>query len=57
MAVEVGHLGTTSFSLSFEVRRAGAAVCTGRSVYVCVATDGSGKRPLPPQLREALPPA
>jgi len=57
VAVEVGHLGTTSFSLAFEVRRAGAAVCTGRSVYVCIATDGSGKRPLPPAVREALTPA
>ena len=54
VAVDVGHLGTTSFSLTFEVRRAGTPVCTGRTVYVCVATDGSGKRPLTPAVREAL---
>lgn len=54
VAVDVGHLGTTSFSLTFEVLRAGRPVCTGRTVYVCVATDGSGKRPLPASLREAL---
>jgi uncharacterized protein len=27
---------------------------TGRTVYVVVATDGSGKRPVPPKLRAAL---
>jgi acyl-CoA thioester hydrolase len=54
VAVDVGHVGTTSFTLTFEVRRAGTPVCTGRTVYVCIATDGSGKRPLTPALREAL---
>lgn len=54
VAVGVASIGTTSFALSFEVRRAGTPVCTGRTVYVCVATDGSGKRPLPPALRAAL---
>ena len=54
VAGDVDRLGTTSFALTFEVRRAGTPVCTGRTVYVCVATDGSGKRPLPPELRQVL---
>ena len=56
--VEVGldRLGTTSFTLRFDVR-AGAdpgVVATGRTVYVVVATDGSGKRPIPARLAVAL---
>ena len=27
---------------------------TGRTVYVVVSTDGSGKRPVPPKLRAGL---
>lgn len=54
VAVEVASVGTTSFTLAFEVRRAGTPVCTARTVYVCVSTDGSGKRPLTDALRAAL---
>jgi acyl-CoA thioester hydrolase len=46
--------GTTSFTLGFEVRRADEVVATGRTIYVVVATDGSGKRPIPELLRAAL---
>jgi acyl-CoA thioester hydrolase len=54
VGVAVAAVGTTSFTLAFEVRRAGEPVCRGRTVYVCVATDGTGKRPLPDSLRAAL---
>jgi acyl-CoA thioester hydrolase len=52
----VGALGTTSVTFDFAVRRDGADVVTGRTVYVIVAADGSGKRPLPDALRAALQP-
>src|SRR4051794_24381710 len=54
VAVAVAAVGTTSFALAFEVLRDGTPVCTGRTVYVCVATDGTGKRPLTSALRGAL---
>ena len=52
--VRLAEAGTTSFTLAFEVRTGGAVVATGRTVYVVVATDGSGKRPIPAFLRAAL---
>ena len=54
VVVDVAALGTTSFTLSFEVRRGGESLVKARTVYVCVATDGSGKRPLTPELRALL---
>jgi acyl-CoA thioester hydrolase len=52
--IEVAATGRTSFTLAFTVRAAGTSVCTARTVYVCVATDGSGKQQLPGSLRVAL---
>jgi acyl-CoA thioester hydrolase len=52
--VATERLGSTSFTLSFAVRAGGQVRSTGRTVYVVVATDGSGKRPIPPRLRAAL---
>jgi acyl-CoA thioester hydrolase len=67
VAVSTARLGRTSFGLDFEVRRtrdsAAAAddpaapyevTCTGRTVYVVIATDGSGKREIPDLIRSAL---
>ena len=58
VAVTTSRLGRTSFVLDFEVRRevaGGHEVCTtGRTVYVVIATDGSGKREIPPLLLDAL---
>jgi len=48
------RLGSTSFTLSFAVRAGGQVRSTGRTVYVVVATDGSGKRPVPLKLRAGL---
>ena len=55
VAVSTARLGRTSFALDFETRRNGGEVtCSARTVYVVVATDGSGKRELPPLLTRAL---
>jgi acyl-CoA thioester hydrolase len=45
--------GRTSFTLGFRVR-GDVEVAAGETVYVVVATDGSGKRPIPDRLRAAL---
>jgi acyl-CoA thioester hydrolase len=52
--VTTERVGSTSFTLSFAVRVGAQARSTGRTVYVVVNTDGSGKRPVPPKLRAAL---
>lgn len=54
IAVSTARTGTTSFGLDFEVRRGAEVTCAGRTVYVVVATDGSGKRPIPPLIADAL---
>ena len=55
VAVSTARLGRTSFAMDFEVRRnAGEVTCSARTVYVAVATDGSGKCPIPPLLAAAL---
>jgi acyl-CoA thioester hydrolase len=58
VGIEVGveRIGATSFTLRFDVSAGDVSVATGRTVYVVVATDGSGKRPIPPSLRQALGP-
>jgi acyl-CoA thioester hydrolase len=69
IAVGPSHIGRTSFTLDYAVRRAATIgddgrvldgddeiLATGRTVYVTVATDGSGKRPVPPEIRAALEP-
>lgn len=52
--VTTEQVGSTSFTLSFGVRVGAQPRATGRTVYVVVSTDGSGKRPMPPKLRAAL---
>lgn len=52
--VTTEQVGSTSFTLSFGVRVGAQPRATGRTVYVVVSTDGSGKRPMPPELRAAL---
>ncbi len=56
IAVSLAKAGRTSFTLDFGVRRAGEEVVEGRTVYVVVATDGSGKTEIPALLRDALGP-
>ena len=52
--VSTQRVGSTSFTLSFAVRVGAEVRSTGRTVYVVVSTDGSGKRPVPPRLRDGL---
>jgi acyl-CoA thioester hydrolase len=55
VAVATARIGRTSFALDFEVRRDGSEVtCSGRTVYVVVGTDGSGKQDVPALVRGAL---
>ncbi len=51
MAVSTARLGRTSFAVDFEARRIGGEVaCSARTVYVVIATDGSGTCEIPPLL-------
>jgi acyl-CoA thioester hydrolase len=52
--VTVSEVGRTSFTLAFALACGDRAVATVRTVYVCVATDGSGAQPVPPALRARL---
>jgi acyl-CoA thioester hydrolase len=52
--VSTAARGNTSFTLDFEVRNDPGSVARGRTVYVVIGTDGTGKRPIPPQLSAAL---
>jgi acyl-CoA thioester hydrolase len=54
VAVSLARVGRTSFTLDFQVLRSGEPVVDGRTVYVVVAMDGSGKREVPQLLRDAL---
>ncbi|MGD9893367.1 MAG: acyl-CoA thioesterase [Dehalococcoidia bacterium] len=46
-------IGTTSFTLSYEVRRDDTLVCEGSSVQVWLDAEGKAA-PLPPDVRAAL---
>ena len=52
--VETDRIGTTSFTLGFRVLRGDELLVTAKTVYVVVGIDGSGKRPVPDDLRKAL---
>ena len=36
------------------MRLGSTVTCAGRTVYVVIAADGSGKREIPPEIRAAL---
>jgi acyl-CoA thioester hydrolase len=52
--VETARIGTTSFTLAYRVLRGDELLVTAETVYVVVGIDGSGKRPVPDDLRTAL---
>src|SRR5581483_2467544 len=52
--VAAERVGSTSFTLCFSVRVGAEVRSTGRTVYVVVGTDGSGKKPVPLRLRAGL---
>jgi acyl-CoA thioester hydrolase len=56
ISVQASRLGTTSFTLSFDVRRAGEmdALVTSETVYVHVDRKTFEKREISPEMRAAL---
>lgn len=58
VAVDAGDRGRTSFTIEFTLHRGAGddpeVVVTGSTVYVVIGTDGSGKRPIPDLLLDAL---
>jgi acyl-CoA thioester hydrolase len=54
--VALAKLGRTSFTLHFTARSGEHPAATGSTVYVVVATDGSGSRPIPSLIADALGP-
>jgi acyl-CoA thioester hydrolase len=54
IAVSTARIGRTSFALDFEVRLGADVTCAGRTVYVVIATDGTGKQEIPPLIAGAL---
>ncbi|MDQ6650663.1 MAG: acyl-CoA thioesterase [Actinomycetota bacterium] len=54
VAVSTARIGRASYTVDFQVRRDDEAVVDARTVYVNVALDGSGARPIPPELLAAL---
>ena len=52
--VSTERVGSTSFTLSFSVRVGAEVRSSGRTVYVLIGADGSGKKPVPAKLRAAL---
>jgi acyl-CoA thioester hydrolase len=56
IAVRVSRIGNTSFTLSFEIRRAGEAelLVTSETVYVHVDKASHAKRCIAPRMRAAL---
>ncbi len=52
----LAKVGRTSFTLQFEVRCGDRLVAMASTVYVSVATDGSGKCEIPAELRAVLGP-
>ena len=54
VAVSTARIGRTSFALDFQVRRGAQVTCAGRTIYVVIATDGSGKREIPRLIADAL---
>jgi acyl-CoA thioester hydrolase len=54
VVTQVSRVGGSSLTFQFEVRRGEQSLVTGESVYVIVAANGSGKRPVPDELRHAV---
>jgi acyl-CoA thioester hydrolase len=52
----VAKVGGSSLTFRFEVVRGDRVLVTGKTVYVIIALDGSGKRPVPDELRLAVEP-
>ena len=52
--VDTVAVGTSSFRLAYGASVAGQQAVSGEAVYVVIAGDGGGARPIPEQLRQLL---
>jgi len=52
----IAHLGETSMVVAISLERDGEVCADGENRYVFVASDGSGKTPIPDRLRTAMEP-
>ena len=54
ITVKVGHIGTTSFSFEYTLKRGKTLVGTAKTVHVTINQKTRKKIPLPPVMRKAL---
>lgn len=50
----VSRLGETSFTIAIRLERSGELCAEGENRYVVIDPEGSGKKPIPPVLRNGL---
>jgi 1,4-dihydroxy-2-naphthoyl-CoA hydrolase len=54
ITIKVGHIGKTSFSFEYSLKRANTQVGTAKTVHVTVLQKNHKKVPLPSTLRKSL---
>jgi len=54
IAIKVGHIGETSFSFEYTLKRGKTLVGTAKTVHVTIDQKSRKKIPLPPALRRVL---
>ena len=54
ISIRVGHIGHTSFTFEYIIRRGKVVVGTAKTVHVTIDTKTDKKTPLPTSLRRAL---
>jgi 1,4-dihydroxy-2-naphthoyl-CoA hydrolase len=54
IGIKVGHVGKTSFSFDYTLKRGKTLVGTAKTVHVAINQKTSKKIPLPPVLRKVL---
>ncbi len=54
ITIAVGHIGNTSFSFIYDIKRGKTLVGTAKTVHVTINQKTGKKIPLPPKMRKAL---
>ena len=54
IAIKIGHIGTTSLSFLYTIKRGTTVVGTAKTVHVTINQKTGKKIPLPAQMRKAL---
>jgi 1,4-dihydroxy-2-naphthoyl-CoA hydrolase len=54
VAIKVGHIGSTSFSFEYTLKRGSTLIGTAKTVHVTIHQKSRKKIPLPDTLRRAL---